>query len=220
MELYVVRHGETQLNRQKVLQGTTDSPLTEKGISQAQRTTQALSHIKFDQVILSNLGRAIHTAKILSEGRGKEIIIDENAAEMNFGVWQGRTKEEICVDEESTQNYFAYFQSPEKYKPCEGAESFEEVIERAKSIFDRMKKLAKENPDTKVLLVSHGAFIKAMLLYAKGNEIKDYWNEPLITNLSVTLFEIDEENIRLIKDADQSHLDEQLVYVQESGYLR
>ena len=216
----MVRHGETELNRRKVLQGNMDSPLTAKGIEDAERVAKCLDSIDFRFAITSNLGRAIHTAEIILRGKNKRIIQTPNVAEMRFGNWQGKTQEEICVDEKAAENYFAYFQDPIRYRPENGAESFEEVIGRGAQFLEEMKKLSDKYPNEKILLVSHGAFIKAMLKSITGNPIERFWQDPFIPNLSVTILEIDRNGIRIIKEADQSYVGGKTIRIQDSGYIK
>jgi bisphosphoglycerate-dependent phosphoglycerate mutase len=64
IELFLVRHGETQWNVENRFQGQLDSPLTETGIRQAEQLGKALAGIPFDDIISSDLGRAIHTANL------------------------------------------------------------------------------------------------------------------------------------------------------------
>ena len=75
--LIVVRHGETSWNREKRMQGTTDTPLSEVGRAQAQALGRRLKDHGFAALYSSNLSRAVHTARAIAEHTGREIVIDE-----------------------------------------------------------------------------------------------------------------------------------------------
>lgn len=218
MKLYIVRHGETQMNRKKILQGNSDSPLTEIGIAGAKKMAEFFKTNNFDLVISSHLGRAVKTAEIIMQGRDISLVREPLVAEMCFGDWQGKTQEEICIDEESTRNYISYFKQPENYVPVEGAETFSQLLDRAEKFLEKMKCYAKEHPEAKVLLVTHGAYIKALISVVENLEIKDFWKEPFITNLSLTIFDVNDREIKTDSEA-VSFLSEPMI-MSASGYLK
>ncbi len=89
MHLYIMRHGETDDNTRRVLQGQKDNPLNERGRQQALRAKEELSGILFDRVYSSPLIRAVETA-VLATGRPREeIILEERLKEISFGVLEG-----------------------------------------------------------------------------------------------------------------------------------
>lgn len=102
--IYLVRHGETEWNRDKPLQGWHDSPLTAKGRDQAQRIGLSLRRTvaALDRciIIASPLRRAVHTAEILVETCGlgcPEIQSDSRLRENGYGAWEGKTFDEIAA---------------------------------------------------------------------------------------------------------------------------
>ncbi len=220
MRLYIVRHAETELNKKRILQGNSDSPLTEEGIAGAEKVAAALRNIDFDLVISSDLGRAVHTAEIIVQGQDKEIIQNPMVSEMCFGAWQGKMQEEICTDEQVAQNYASYFKAPEKYVPIRGAERFDQLLHRARIFLDEMVFCAEMHPKVKVLLVTHGAFIKALMLLVKDLDISRFWDPPFTTNLSLTVLNFDEYTIKIEKEADQSYLGEAAEIKSAAAYLK
>ncbi|MEE9281148.1 MAG: histidine phosphatase family protein [Myxococcota bacterium] len=104
--LYLVRHGETEWNRERRYQGRCDSPLTSAGREQARRVGRALRELIADAgeyaLVASPLGRARKTAGIVCEALGRAADAcrsDPALAEMAWGDWEGRTAEEIERDE-------------------------------------------------------------------------------------------------------------------------
>ncbi len=99
--IFLIRHGETEFNVQRRLQGRMDSPLTERGIEQARRMGRVLKEVvePGDEwaVISSPLGRTRRTAEIVCEtiGLGCEIETDDRLMEIDVGDWEGLNGEEI-----------------------------------------------------------------------------------------------------------------------------
>ena len=89
MNIYYVRHGQTDWNKVKRLQGRTDNPLNEVGIEQAKKTRDLLKNEKIDLIICSPLRRTLETANIINEGRNIKIIKDEGFIERSFGKYEG-----------------------------------------------------------------------------------------------------------------------------------
>ena len=89
MKLYLVRHGETDWNKVKKIQGQVDIPLNQFGKHLAEETAEGLHDIPFDLCISSPLSRAYETARIILEGRDVPIITDARIGEMAFGEYEG-----------------------------------------------------------------------------------------------------------------------------------
>lgn len=85
MKLYVIRHGQTDWNRARRLQGRSDIPLNEWGRKVAELTREGLKDVKFDVAFTSPLCRAKETAKIILKGRDLPIIEEPRMIEVNFG---------------------------------------------------------------------------------------------------------------------------------------
>lgn len=90
-EIIIVRHGETQWNLDGRWQGHEDSPLTDQGIRQARAVGLRLKDLTFTMLYSSDLRRAYHTAKMISEVTGHEIVTDYRLRERNLGIFEGLT---------------------------------------------------------------------------------------------------------------------------------
>ena len=87
-----IRHGQTEWNMQRRMQGSLNSPLTKKGIFQAKEAAMKLKYHRFDLVVSSPLVRAMETAKIIAEKVGvARIQADPAFAERHFGILEGMT---------------------------------------------------------------------------------------------------------------------------------
>jgi probable phosphoglycerate mutase len=99
-ELWVLRHGETEWNRQARLQGRLDSPLTATGVDQARAQGRLLAaHLPGAvRVVCSDAPRAMRTAEIALEGLNLSVETDPRLAEIDLGRWQGRTLEDLRAE--------------------------------------------------------------------------------------------------------------------------
>ena len=89
MEIFMVRHGETEWNRQRRLQGRTDIPLNDAGLAEARKAAKALRDVNFDRIFTSPLQRARKTAEILRGSREIPVTVEPVLIEVSFGVGEG-----------------------------------------------------------------------------------------------------------------------------------
>jgi len=144
MDILVARHGQTEWNLLKKVQGKADIDLNETGKNQAFLTAKNLEHEKIDLIISSPLKRALHTAQIINRERNIPIIIDERIAERNFGEFEGKSTSDFNYEE------FWSYKVNKKYNEAENIKDF----------FDRTYKFLDEIKETyrnkKILIVTHG----------------------------------------------------------------
>ena len=88
MKIWITRHGQTRLNKARLMQGLTDEPLNEKGLEQARMARQRIGDVHFDAVYASPLNRAIMTGAIIGGVDPSEVIIDKRIIEANFGNYE------------------------------------------------------------------------------------------------------------------------------------
>ncbi|MGE5628335.1 MAG: histidine phosphatase family protein [Solirubrobacterales bacterium] len=202
MRIYIARHGQTVWNTEHRMQGWRDSELSEKGIADAKRLASRIQHIQFDSIISSPLGRALNTAQYVKGDKEKEIVIVDSFKEMNFGEWEGMYDSE--VKEKYPVEHYNFWKKPELFKPLKG-ESFSELIAR---VDDGLKKLIEKNKDVNenILLVTHTCVIKSILSIIKAYKVEEFWNPPYIYATSLTILEVDNNNMKTILEADTSHL--------------
>lgn len=93
MAIYMTRHGQTDWNVQKRVQGKADIELNENGIEQAQLTSEKFKDIEIDLIICSPLKRAKQTAEIINRVTKCEIIYEDGVSERDFGEFEGKNKE-------------------------------------------------------------------------------------------------------------------------------
>lgn len=146
--LYLVRHGETDWNRARRIQGTTDIPLNDTGREQARATGRLLSRRQWDGIVSSPLSRAFETAQIIAEELGlPEPTPLDALVERNYGEAEGLTGDELGI------------RFPDE-TPVEGREDRAAVAERA---LPALVELAEQGPDRSIIVVSHGGVIRTVL---------------------------------------------------------
>src|SRR5690349_16626448 len=91
----VVRHGETEWNVEQRIQGAGNSPLTARGLAQADAIGERLARESFDVLVSSDLGRALQTAGRIAARTGHAVVPDARLRERNFGIGEGLTYAEI-----------------------------------------------------------------------------------------------------------------------------
>lgn len=166
MNIYVVRHGQTEENLKGTYYGTLDCGLTELGVNQAKELGEKLKNIKFDKVYCSDLKRAGDTLKHISES--PNIIIDERIRERNFGVFEGKTYKEI--EEEFAEECLQWNENWQEYRPY-GGESFKDSYFRVSAFMENLKSETGEN----ILVCTHGGIVRAMYVYILGGNLELYW---------------------------------------------
>lgn len=158
-ELILVRHGETVWNATGRIQGQGDSPLTERGIAQAQAVARRLQHESFTTLYASHLNRVIETARYIAAITGHAITIDERLQERAYGIFEGLTYEEA---QSQHREIFATYQI-HRYAAdytLPGAESLRGLAERGQAV---LQELVQKHLGERLVLVSHGAFLGAVL---------------------------------------------------------
>jgi broad specificity phosphatase PhoE len=186
--LYIVRHGETDWNVKKIMQGHSDSILTDNGKQQATVLANQLKDIHFEAIYSSDLLRTKKTAEILKLERELVINTTKLLRERYFGRFEGKTfaefqelqKEYIKKYEHETDEGKRKFKYP-------GTESDEEIISR---LLLFLRETAVAYPNKNILVVSHGGVMRALLLHL-GFATYDELEEYIIANASYIKLESD-----------------------------
>ena len=147
MKLYVARHGETEWNRLNKVCGRTDSPLTDKGLQQAQLLAERLDSCSIDVIIASPLSRAQETARAVAERKHLPVLTDERLIEQDYGVYEGVQRDDR--DFLNNKRMFAY-----RYP---GGESMMDIARRT---YDLIIETRETYPDSSVLFVCHNGICR------------------------------------------------------------
>ena len=187
MLIYIVRHGLTEWNKLKKLQGAADVPLAKEGILLAEKTGEALKDVKFDICFTSPLSRARQTAECVLGDRNVPIIPDKRIQEINFGDLEGG-----CV-RDAEGNYIdpqveMFFRDPVNFKRPDNGEDIFDVIARTKDFWEE-KTSDPSLTDKTVLVASHGCAVRALLqnIY---HDPENFWHGCVPPNCCVNLVEV------------------------------
>ena len=150
LQVYLVRHGETQWNAERRIQGQSDSPLTEKGVQQAWQVAERARTLGITHVISSDLGRTQQTARIIADACGCDVILEPRIRELDMGVLEKRHIDTLKETEEGWRRTLV--NGTEDGRIPEG-ESMQELSVRMHAALAECLKLP---AGSRPLLVSHG----------------------------------------------------------------
>lgn len=196
MLIYVIRHGETDWNVEKRLQGQTDIELNANGIRLAENAKESVQKLGITHFYSSPLKRAFVTAGILAGDRASEILSVPELTEYNFGIAEGKTLEER---ERSQINVAPFFFDTANYIPVEGAETLQEFYDRAESFFKKYIETEK-NSNARILVVAHGAMIKMLRLYMYGRPFEKLWDGPFLGNCEAMCFSYENGSYSMVEE--------------------
>lgn len=162
--IYVVRHGETEGNVNRVLQGYSDFPLTKKGIDQAKELAKKFSTIRFEAVFSSDLLRAKRTAEIITLEKKMVVKTTQAIRERNFGKFEGKNWEVVNRQLKKLIEEYEKLSEEDKFKKRvhDEIESDEEVATRF-ILF--LREIAIAYTGKTVMMVSHGGIMRAVLIH-------------------------------------------------------
>ena len=176
MQLALIRHGQTDWNRDLRLQGSSDIPLNDTGREQARKAVELLAASEWDVIVSSPLGRARETAQIIADGLGLELgPAYDLLTERDYGEGEGATEEVIAE------------RWPNKEYP--GLESVESVGDRGTRALEQ---IAADFGDARVIIVTHGTLIRVTLDELSG------FSFPSISNAAISTVEKDGDSWRVL----------------------
>lgn len=189
LRILLVRHGETEWNRERRIMGKEDVPLNETGQKQAYHMRSSLVNAPLDALYVSPILRAKETAEIIMEERELNPLFDSRLEEVDYGDWVGLTFEEA----KEIPGYTPYFQRLNTPVAPNGETLFQ-VRDRA---MDFMKELKGKHSDQTVMVVSHADWIKVVVMEFLGIPFENIWKFR-IDNVSVSLVECNTFGDRVI----------------------
>ena len=174
--LYIIRHGKTDWNERKKLQGQTDIPLNDAGRQMAAEAAERYKDIRFDVCYCSPLVRAKETAEILLKGRDIPVHYDDRLKEFGFGKYEG-IENSFSIPNCPVNEMFFH---PENYNiKVEGGESMDELFERTGSFLKEIA-IPLVNAGKDVLVVGHGAMNSCIVCQVKyASDRSKFWEDGI-----------------------------------------
>jgi len=188
MNWYFVRHGEIESNVKKIYAGWSEEELTPRGSRQAREAAKKLASFEIDKIYTSPLKRTVQTAEIIGDFLNKRTIVEENFQELRLGIWEGLNEEEVgrkFPDEWETWNT----------RPAElildGRETLYGLLDR---VLSGIRKIRLNENSSTVLVITHVAIIRVLLLYTQKMDLNLYRTIPVPNG---KIFKIDDKLISL-----------------------
>jgi len=186
LKILVVRHGETDHNKNNILQGHLDVPLNETGVEQAKQLSTWLERrFKIDHLYSSPLSRALKTAELVAEKQKTPLTILDGLKEIDVGLWQGLTNEECkALHPDVCQK----LREDGLYTRRPGGESYWDLYQRTSAI---MESVVSEHHQGVVCLVTHGGCVRTIIAHAMGAspEVFAFNSGLMVGNTSLSLIE-------------------------------
>ena len=155
MRLVVLRHGQTDLNKNFIYNGQTEEDINEEGVQQAKEAAETLRKSHFDKIYCSPLKRTRHTCEIVNWQK-QEVIYDDRIKERTLGEYDGKTLKDTKYDFSKHYDYY--------YKQTgDGVENLPDLFKRVHSFLDDV--ISSNNKDDTILIVTHGGVMRAIYYY-------------------------------------------------------
>ena len=198
MELHLIRHGQTDWNQERRVQGQSESRLTRLGIRQARELGRRISHLTFDRVFCSSSLRTRQTAAQLFNGSSGDIEYLDSLREIHLGPWEGQLYRDVAVRDPDSYQHF--WHEPHRFD-VSGAENFYQLQDRAMAAVEQ---IAQQFHRKQVVIISHGALIKTVLAHIESLPMSELWTPPHMHNCAHSIIEFSDDGIRRIRQyADQ-----------------
>ncbi|MET3447095.1 histidine phosphatase family protein [Ralstonia pickettii] len=198
--IVLIRHGETDWNRERRLQGQLDVPLNTQGLEQAAQLGKALARERFDAVYASDLSRARQTAQALADEVGATVRDDAGLRERCYGEFEGLTYAEVAAQHpaefDAWQNRVPEFAPP-------GGETLTAFHERA---VETALRLIRRHPGERIALVSHGGVLDCLYRHANAMTLTEPRRHEL-RNASINRLSSDGHQLTVLQWGDVAHLD-------------
>jgi len=160
----LIRHGETLFNRQKRIQGHSDSPLTATGQEQVAKWSRMLEAFHWDRMLASDIGRAVQTAQLINTRLKLPLVLDARLREQDWGRWSGKTVSQI--KQQQPQLLDRQERAGWEFCPPDG-ETRQVVLKRS---LQALEDAADRWPGDRLLVVTHEGVIKCLIYHLLGRK--------------------------------------------------
>ena len=203
IEILLIRHGETDWNVEKRLQGHTDIDLNSEGVRQAAALGRALLNEPLDAIFSSDLKRAFRTAQAIAIPRGMHIHLDKGLRERCFGAFEGMIHPEI--DARFPDEYAAWQRRDIDARYPQGKFHAETLREFSTRSLDAIMTLASANGYRKVAVVTHGGVLDSVYRRAQNMSL-EHPRDFDVLNAGINRVSWDGTKFQILKWADVAHL--------------
>lgn len=167
--LIIIRHGQTNWNKEERYRGRFDIALDEIGLRQSGATGVALKNLNVSAIYTSPLKRAIQTASAIANATGRSVISSDGLIDIDYGEWQGLKPAEAAAKD--SELYTRWMESPHTISFKLG-ESLRSVEDRVSKVVDV---IIQKHPNEVVAMVSHKVVCKVMVCHLMGLDLSHFW---------------------------------------------
>ncbi|MED0676653.1 histidine phosphatase family protein [Aneurinibacillus thermoaerophilus] len=195
--MYLVRHGETEWNAKRLIQGHSDIPLNRRGKEQVRRLAARLKQSPISQICSSDLQRAYDTAQAVADMLGLFVCRHVELRERNYGDWEGKDYRMI---QSQFPDFNPWMDTESKYN----VETFSAMQQRGMCC---LQEILRESEAEHILVVSHGGLINALLHHISGGVHGTGKTKLVNTGISYVRYEKGNWTVHTVNDG--THLADQ-----------
>ncbi len=210
-EFIVVRHGETDANRNGILAGHYPAKVTELGLEQGEAVAAYLKDIHIDRVYSSDLRRAMIIAGQIAGYHELPVHPFPQLREVYLGKWEGITPAQAL---EGWPEAYTVWLENQGYMQCPDGENTRQVIERSGSA---LKTLAKKHPGETVVIATHGYLIRTLYAACHNTPLEGFRAIPYVPNASVTRIVSDGDTLEMTLYGECDYLADMVTEVKWGG---
>ncbi len=189
IRFYIVRHGETDWNRQRRAMGRRAIPLNAKGFKDVELMAEALSDKGIEAIYTSPLRRTMETAEIIARKTGARIVEEERLIEIGMGPWEGRAFDDLLKEE----GYRNFLHNPDGPHPA-GVERMSDVQKRGVEV---IREIVEGYSSGSFVLVSHADVIRPILCHYLHIPIQ-YVRSFNIDTASISILDVSEDGEKVV----------------------
>jgi broad specificity phosphatase PhoE len=205
LELYMVRHGQTDFSRDNRFCGSIDPPLSALGRKMADALGSAYGALGWDALYSSPSQRARHTGAPVASRANQELIIEDGLREVSYGEWEGMKHEEA---KSRFPDAYAWWSQDTASRATPGGETAFMVAARAAPVIERIRR---EHTTGRVLVISHKATLRILVCALLGMDVRLFRERIGQPVCAVSRFELKPQGTAMLTTlGDVSHLPEEL----------
>jgi broad specificity phosphatase PhoE len=204
MNLYMVRHGQTDASRENRFSGSSNPPLTSVGEAMAEAFARAYASLKWDAIYTSPMLRTRQTAEPLSRLTGVQAIVEDGLKEIDYGEWEGLRQEDV---KQRWPEAFEHWADDVASRGTPGGETAFHVAARAMRAVEGIRSGSAQG---NVLIVSHKATLRIITCALLGLDVRLFRERIAEPVSAVTMFKVTRTTALLTLHGDRSHLSEDL----------
>ncbi|MBE9075798.1 histidine phosphatase family protein [Romeria aff. gracilis LEGE 07310] len=204
LQIYFLRHGETEASQTGGYCGSIDPALTEAGTAMAEAFGQVYQKLPWEAVYVSPMQRTVATAKPLCQAVGCAMEQRDGLKEIDYGEWEGQTQ--AAVRDRYPEDYVRWLAEP-AWNPPTGGETTVQIASRASLV---IAEIEEKYRDGNVLVVSHKATIRIILCNLLGIDLGRYRHRIDMPVAAISVVRFDKYGPMLQRLGDRSHLPPEL----------